>query len=92
MFTGIVQEAGVIKGIKPTARSIELTVSAGASARGRAVDRQAASARARGRRPGASAADLTPLAPAAFGCFPLPVGVWLSPFPLRGNKAAGRAA
>ena len=34
MFTGIVQEAGVIKGIKPTARSIELTVSAGVSARG----------------------------------------------------------
>jgi riboflavin synthase len=34
MFTGIVQEAGVIKGIKPTARSIELIVSAGVSARG----------------------------------------------------------
>jgi len=34
MFTGIVQEAGIIKGIKPTARSIELTVSAGVSARG----------------------------------------------------------
>ena len=33
MFTGIVQEAGVIKGIKPTARSIELIVSAGVSAR-----------------------------------------------------------
>jgi riboflavin synthase len=34
MFTGIVQEAGVITGIKPTAKSIELTVRAGSSARG----------------------------------------------------------
>ena len=34
MFTGIVQEAGVVTGIKPTAKSIELTVRAGASARG----------------------------------------------------------
>jgi riboflavin synthase len=34
MFTGIVQEAGVIKGIKPTERSIELTVSARVSAHG----------------------------------------------------------
>jgi riboflavin synthase len=34
MFTGIIQEAGVIKSIKTTARSIELTVSAGVSARG----------------------------------------------------------
>jgi riboflavin synthase len=34
MFTGIVQEAGVIAGIKPTAKSIELTVRAGGSARG----------------------------------------------------------
>ena len=34
MFTGIVQEAGVIERIKPTERSIELTISAGASARG----------------------------------------------------------
>ena len=34
MFTGIVQEAGVIERIHPTDRSIELTVRAGASARG----------------------------------------------------------
>lgn len=34
MFTGIVQEAGVIESINPTARSIELTVRAGESARG----------------------------------------------------------
>jgi len=34
MFTGIVQETGVIADIKPTAKSIELTVRAGVSARG----------------------------------------------------------
>lgn len=34
MFTGIVQETGLIEGINPTAKSIELTVRAGASARG----------------------------------------------------------
>jgi riboflavin synthase len=34
MFTGIVQEAGVITAIKPAARAIELTVRAGAAARG----------------------------------------------------------
>ena len=34
MFTGIVQEAGIIKGIKATAKSIELTVQAGVSAHG----------------------------------------------------------
>ena len=34
MFTGIVQETGLVEGINPTAKSIELTVRAGASARG----------------------------------------------------------
>ena len=34
MFTGIVQETGLVEGINPTAKSIELTVCAGASARG----------------------------------------------------------
>ena len=34
MFTGIVQEAGIVQAIKPTAKSIELTVQAGVSARG----------------------------------------------------------
>ena len=34
MFTGIVQEAGRVESIKPTAKSIALTVRAGASARG----------------------------------------------------------
>jgi riboflavin synthase len=34
MFTGIVQETGLVEGINPTANSIELTVRAGASARG----------------------------------------------------------
>lgn len=34
MFTGIVQEAGVVERIHPTPKSIELTVRAGASARG----------------------------------------------------------
>ena len=34
MFTGIVQEAGTVKSIKPTAKSIRLTVRAGVSARG----------------------------------------------------------
>jgi riboflavin synthase len=34
MFTGIVQEVGTVEGINPTERSIELTVSAGLSARG----------------------------------------------------------
>ena len=34
MFTGIVAETGIVKGIKSTAKSIELTVSAGISAKG----------------------------------------------------------
>ena len=34
MFTGIVAEAGVVEKIKPTAKSIELTVRAGATGRG----------------------------------------------------------
>ena len=34
MFTGIIQETGVVEAIKPAAQSIELTVRAGASARG----------------------------------------------------------
>jgi riboflavin synthase len=34
MFTGIVQETGLVEGINPTPKSIELTVRAGASARG----------------------------------------------------------
>jgi riboflavin synthase len=34
MFTGIVEEAGIVERIKPTAKSIELTVRAGVSGRG----------------------------------------------------------
>jgi riboflavin synthase len=34
MFTGIVEEAGVVEQIKPTAKSIELTVRAGVTGRG----------------------------------------------------------
>ncbi len=34
MFTGIVEEAGTVEGIKPTGKSIELTVRAGVTGRG----------------------------------------------------------
>ena len=34
MFTGIVEEAGTVEGIQPTAKSIELTVRAGVTGRG----------------------------------------------------------
>ena len=34
MFTGIVEEAGIVERIKPAAKSIELTVRAGVTGRG----------------------------------------------------------